>query len=471
MKSPRKKSPPLAVRLLLWMLPLIFIALIAGFLIFHVWFNAYLESPAFRQLIGVLTSTQMKAAGEYQPFHFSGTAIYSDAFKARGSAKTFFSELEANQIRAEINLGGLWKKAWEIDEINVQRLEAVLGHTDTAGASAQEPEAAGGAPKPAEANPLFNWLPKKVDLRKIVIHDTNLKWGENSSQPGSVSGAMFTLIPDGDAWNIAGENGAVSQRGGPDLSIDHMRLRYQRPSLFITEAQFRNNGGGTVDLSGEVDFESKLDVLAKLNKVPVTPFLREDWRAKLRGNLSGEVRTRGALPLQGAPAAEGSLSLAQGELEALPVLDQIAAFTRTQSFRKLNLSRMSAKFTQARGRTTVTDFVAESQGLICVEGGFTVENSSIDGTFQVGVTPSSLQWLPGSQSKVFTVSRNGYLWTRVRLTGPVNSPKEDLSQRLVAAAGGAVIETIQSTIQELPKGNLPDAPKKIIDTILSPLLK
>jgi hypothetical protein len=110
--------------------------------------------------------------------------------------------------------------------------------------------------------------------------------------------------------------------------------------------------------------------------------------------------------------------------------------------------------------------------LIRVEGGFVIENLMIDGTFQVGVTPASLQWLPGSQSKVFTVSRDGYLWTTMRLTGPLDNPKEDLSQRLIAAAGGAVIDTIQSTIQQLPGGDkLPDAPKKVIDDLLAPLLK
>jgi hypothetical protein len=59
----------------------------------------------------------------------------------------------------------------------------------------------------------------------------------------------------------------------------------------------------------------------------------------------------------------------------------------------------------------------------------------------------------------------------MRLTGPLSNPKEDLSQRLIAAASGTVIETIQNTIQDLPNQNIPEAPRKIIDDLLSPLLK
>ena len=440
--SPRKKSPSLAARFVIWGVPLLFIVLIAGFLAGRAWLNAYLESPAFRKLIGGLTSSQLKARGEYMPFHFSGAGIYSDAFKAGGTAEAFFSTLSADQIRAEINLHGLWNHAWELDEIDIQRVEISLGHTASATPVEAPDLQAAPAAEQAPASPAmhFDWLPQRVDLRKLIIRETDLTWGENTPVQGSIKNAPVTLTPDGEAWNIFGEGGTVSQAGMPDFTIDQARLRYQKPSLFITDSQLRCGAGGSVAVTGEVNFAKGLDVLAKLNGISVTPFLREDWRAKLKGNLSGDLKIRAPLPMQNAPSVEGSLTLNQGELEALPVLDQIATFTRTQQFRQISLSKVSGDFTYAAGKTTVTSFVAESAGLIRTEGAFVIQNSLIDGTFQVGVTPSCLQWLPGSQEKVFTVSRDGYLWTTVRLTGPVDNPKEDLSPRLVAAATGAVID-------------------------------
>ncbi len=471
MISSRKKSLSLPARIALWSLPVLFVALVGGFLFLRMWINAYLESTPFRRLIGDLTSKQFKASGEYMPFHFAGTAIYSDAFKARGTDKAFFSNMDADQIRAEINLRGLWDHVWLIDGIDIQRVQISLGHT-AAGAPAVD-DRVEVAPEnnavPVESR--FDWLPKRVDLRKVLIHEANLKWGERTPQEGDVNGAMLTLMPDGDAWNILCDGGKVSQKGTPDVTINQVRLRYQRPSLFITDGQLRYGSEGSIALSGEVNFDSGVDVRAKLSGIPVTPFLREDWRAKLKGNIAGDVKIRAPMPLQTAPQLEGSLSLSQGELEALPILNQIATFTRTQRFRKINLSNVSGNFTEANGKLTVTKFIAESEGLIRTEGSFTIANSSIDGTFMVGVTPGCLQWLPGSQTKVFTISSEGYLWTNVHLTGPLDNPKEDLTPRLMAAAAGTAVDTVQDILQQVPKGSLPDVPKKLIDDFVTPLLK
>jgi hypothetical protein len=93
----------------------------------------------------------------------------------------------------------------------------------------------------------------------------------------------------------------------------------------------------------------------------------------------------------------------------------------------------------------------------------------IDGTFQVGVTPASLQWLPGSQERVFTQQRGGYVWTPMRVTGPARKPQEDLSPRLIAAAQRAVIEGVESTVRDTIKSGK-DAAKGALD-LLMPLFK
>ena len=112
---------------------------------------------------------------------------------------------------------------------------------------------------------------------------------------------------------------------------------------------------------------------ALLERVSLTPFLTEDWRVRLHGNASGEVKVRARLPLNAPPEITGTIALADGELEALPVLDQIAAFTRTQQFRRLKLTRASAEFRHTGPRLAVTNFIAESEGLIRMEGSFIIE--------------------------------------------------------------------------------------------------
>ena len=65
----------------------------------------------------------------------------------------------------------------------------------------------------------------------------------------------------------------------------------------------------------------------------------------------------------------------------------------------------------------------ESEGLIRVEGSFTIEHGQIDGTFQVGLTPATLQWIPGSQGQIFVSSRDGYLWSPMKLSGAGGPPR------------------------------------------------
>jgi hypothetical protein len=198
---------------------------------------------------------------------------------------------------------------------------------------------------------------------------------------------------------------------------------------------------------GEVRFDDQLDLHAKLADIDIAPFLNDDWRLRLHGRLAGEVRVQGALPSKNPPVISGSLRLNNGNIEALPVLNEIADFTMLQRYRRLVLSRASADFRQENGTLHATSFAMESDGLMRVEGAFTITKGIIDGVFQVGVAASSLTLVPGAQERVFTESRGGYVWTPMRLHGPVDGPGEDLSPRLVKAAKGAVIEKVESTVQ------------------------
>ncbi len=177
------------------------------------------------------------------------------------------------------------------------------------------------------------------------------------------------------------------------------------------------------------------------------------------------MTVRSPLPLKGDPQLKGSLKITNGELTALPVLDGIAKYTRTDQFRRLNLTNASGDFEQQGERLSVTKFIAESEGLICMKGDFTIISGMIDGSFEVGVTPGSLQWLPGAQAKVFTVSRGGYLWSPLHLTGPVDHPKDDLTDRLIAAAQDAVIDGVKQQATEVLK-NGKDVTKGILDFVL-----
>ncbi|HEY3840088.1 MAG TPA: translocation/assembly module TamB domain-containing protein, partial [Bryobacteraceae bacterium] len=377
----------------------------------------------------------MHADAELAPLSFAGSTVFTDGFRAHGGPDAAFADLRIEQIRTEISLRRFFEKVWQVEQFDVQRVKV-----DLEGPRADRPPEPTADPlaAPKTGNSSTGWLPNRVEVGHATIHDTDLNW-----KGGGLHNTVFEVEPREGGWQIAGQGGHIAYAKLPQLDVNTLRLRYHAPSLFINSAELRQPSGGTLEASGEIDFTHKLDVQLKLTDINIAPYLSEDWRVRAKGNVSGDITIRSDLPMHGGPQITGSLHTTQGELTALPVLDEIAVFTRTQQFRHINLNTASGDFTRDDNRLDVKNFIAESQGLIRVEGAFTIENGTIDGTFQVGVTASSLQWLPGSQTKVFTESRSGYVWAPMRLTGPANKPNEDLSPRLIAAAQGAVIEGVQ----------------------------
>ncbi len=428
--------PVRSKKMLPWVVLGFFALLAIGFIVGKMAIDSYLRSERFRSFVGRKTGETLKAEVQVQPFQFSGSTIYTDGIEAQGSTASSFASLKADQTRIEVSARRFFEHVWQVDQVDVQRAEL---HLDGPRGDIPPPPAALDAAA-REEHPSSAFLPNRVEISAATIHDALLTWSG-----GSVSKLGLEVTNYEGGWNIAGHGGQIKNDPLPTVDIDSLKLRYKEPSLFVQSAVLREGSGG-LNVVGEVRLNDNFDLQAKIQQIAVSPLLPSDWRAKLSGNLSGDVRAKGSLPLKETPALSGSVQLSDGILEALPVLNQIATFTRTAQFRRLSLSKASGDFTRNGEHLAVTNLILESSTLIRMEGAFTVDHDIIDGTFQVGVSPSSLQWLPGSQERVFTVSRNGYLWAPMRLTGPVASPTEDLTPRLVAAAAGSVVDTAKNLL-------------------------
>ncbi|MEO5719689.1 MAG: hypothetical protein ABIR29_14110 [Chthoniobacterales bacterium] len=430
-----------------WVLFLLFVLLAAGALFARVGAGWYLGSERFRHQITRAVEEELKAKGSFQPLHFNDGTFYSDGFSAQGQGRAFFSDLRADQIRAVVNWRGLLDHRWEIDELNIQNLEIRF-----AGRAPAEATPGASAAKPLPPKPSSPW---KLDLRQAEIAQSSWHWGKTPETTGSLTKSAFTLTPSNGSWLVEAQSGTLNQSGWPALTIESAKLRYTGASLFVTESALRA-GDGRINVDGEIEFDRAADLQVRLDKVDFSPFLPPDWRLRLHGKIAGTAKIHAPLP-EGALRVEGDLQLVDGHLEALPVLDQIATFTRTDRFRRVALTRGSLTFTNESDRTVVTNLVLESEGLMRVEGGCTIAQNKINGVFQIGVTSASLQWLPGSQARVFTVAHDGYFWTPVRVSGPIDHPHEDLTKRLIAAAANELLEN--------SRGNLEDAAKALLELI------
>src|SRR5690606_32272100 len=71
--------------------------------------------------------------------------------------------------------------------------------------------------------------------------------------------------------------------------------------------------------------------------------------------------------------------------------------------------------------------------------------------FRLGIAPGTLSSIPGAETDVFVPGEKGLLWTDVRVTGAKDDPKEDLTERLIAAAGLRMFEELPGSGQKVLK--------------------
>ena len=72
----------------------------------------------------------------------------------------------------------------------------------------------------------------------------------------------------------------------------------------------------------------------------------------------------------------------------------------------------------------------EEKGKFRIEGEVSTRRQLLRGTIRLGLTREYLDWLPNPE-EVFSRRAGGYLWTDVRLSGTIDEPRQDLSQRII----------------------------------------
>jgi hypothetical protein len=150
-------------------------------------------------------------------------------------------------------------------------------------------------------------------------------------------------------------------------------------------------------------------------------------------------------------------------LQGLPILEKLVTYTKIHRFNRIVLDTCTASLRPEGEAVRVEKIVIQSNGLVRIEGSMTIRGRSVKGDFMVGVTPEALMAIPGAGNRVFVDSNSsgppGMLWTRVHTAGTLDAPQEDLSSRLIGAAGMSLLF---------------DSPEKLVnkgaETLLKPVL-
>ena len=420
--------------------------------------RSYLHSDEFRKFLSVKTSEAVGVDGEFTPLRWDGLAVDTDAFDASGNG--VIRNLRVDGLHTEVSVGGFSRGVWEIRESRLQRLEISLDarNQETAN-SVRKP-----APPPAKAS---GWLPQEVELQGIDVREVVFK---AMLDAGPVSATRVRVRVDPaekkQAYRVELADGTIRLPISwvPELKLSRARLRYQDGRVFLNSSSAGAWNDARLELSGEWDLTSNCYSLEGVaSGVRCEDVFSEDWAKRCAGEMSSELNLDNH---DGTAVARGRLTIQKGTLTALPVLDALAAYADTRRFRMLALSEASTNWRWKDGELFFSKLAIGSEGLVRLEGNLSIRGRQLDGTFRLGLAPGTLSAIPGAETKVFIAGERGLLWAPLRITGTLDDPIEDLSERLKDAAGQRMFEIIPETGEKALKFTrtiLGDSPNQAVD--------
>lgn len=406
----------------------------------------YLHSDSFRRLLSAKVSKVLGMTGEFSPFTWDGLVVDTGAFDASGNG--VIGALRANRLHSEVNLSGVRRGVWELHGATVNRVEIDLDTRSTVTPGTSPADLSGdSSAKPASRG----WLPSEVELMGLDLRELIVKVLLDDG--GILASGMRVRVDRAggrNAYRAEIDGGRIRlPEPWPEANLNRARLRYQDNTLFVTDASATVFRQGRLDGNGEWNSKARLYAFeGNARGIKCDEVLNADWAKRLTGDLASsfviESRSTGLL-------AKGSLTLKNGVLTALPVLDSLAAYADTRRFRVLTLSEARTDWRWQKGEITFSNLVLSSESLVRLEGQLIIRGRDLDGSFRLGLAPGTLAAIPGAETEVFLPGERGLRWSPLHITGTLDDPKEDLTERLMAAAEGRMFDIVPETGEKVLK--------------------
>jgi len=458
--SPKKKRN--------WLLRLCVIlvagGMVAGGVVYFAvsaWIEGFLRGDGCREMLARQIGDAAHARCELEPVTWSGWNAYSARASLEPEGAAGWRRIEADVLQASLDWSGVRRGVWHVPEINLDWLRLSMGDgakpkVSGSGASPGSRDAEKAAPDSGTPAWMRRWLPTRTEIGEVDVRRFDLK-PSGQGEGVTVDAVHIKARPAADegAWKVNGEDGRVLVPGIAEaFRLGGATARFDAKSFVLDDAMARWLGESEVTARGEVPFaaDQGWGFSGRVTGLDLRHVLSDAWKPKLGGVAEGDYEVSGRPG--GAVLSKGKLRVKNGVVQSLALLERVADFTHTERFRRVVLDQAAGDVEAQGARMRVRNLVLQSNGLIRVEGDLSIDGRMLDGSLRVGVSPGTLRWMPGAQNHVFTDANAGkvpgFLWTHVRVSGTIDSPTEDLSNRLLAAMGQAVL--IDAPMQVLETG-------------------
>jgi len=330
--------------------------------------------------------------------------------------------LIAHEVAVNFDPWGIFLRQWRFDAVHAESGEVEIQIYEA------HPEAV--APKPWFA--IF--LPNRVHLKKIQSEQANITWRLRGERAGFF-GTQLLITPNGRDFEYVATGGRLKMAPVPDLELrrTHLLITKTLVTLYDLDLASDSNSDESIHAKGHAGLgqDKSIDVKANFKSVPIRQWLPAEWKGRFDGSAFGDVHYTGKDSKLESSSGEGSLRIRNGRIDDLPFLEKLAELAHKKSFERLDLNECSLGFAWRYPEIEIKDIAIEEKEKFRIQGEISIKRRVLRGTIRLGLTREYLDWLPNPE-EVFSRRSSGYLWTDVRLSGTIDEPKQDLSQRIVA---------------------------------------
>jgi hypothetical protein len=382
----------------------------------------YVESGTFRVAMEEETAKGLHfPQARYAPIRRTGAlTAQSEGFEANEGRKAMKS-LVARGITAKFDPWGVFLRRWRLHDVHVQSGDVEIQIYEA------HPEAI--PPKPWFA--IF--LPNRVYLEKIHSEQANITWHLRGERAGFF-GTQLLITPNGRDFDYVATGGRLKMAPLPDLDLrrTHLLITKTLLTLYDLDLASDSRSGASIRVQGHAGLgqDRSIDAKANFNSVPLRQWLPADWKGRLTGSAFGDVHYTAKDPKLESSSGEGSLRIQNGRVDDVPFLNKLAELARKKSFERLDLNQCSLGLAWQFPEIDIKDIAIEEKSKFRIEGEISIKRRLLLGTIRLGLTREYLDWLPNPE-EVFSRRSNGYLWTDVHLSGTIDEPRQDLSQRII----------------------------------------
>ena len=416
--------------------------------------NRYLQTPAFKE--EVLKAARSTLGTEvridsFQASLFSGVELHGVTI---GNPAGFTGNLlTADAFILHYRLLPLFSRRVEIEQLSLDKPVITLSQNDKnewnyeaigAKGSSTNPAPAPSTPAPTKSE---TTTPLDIVLSKLAITQGAMSLVSDKDKPlVKVEGISFSSAVSLIDNKLAG----TGKAGIDNINLsDALFVEKVATSVTLGSDEVKltplsgklADGALTGDVAAKFSDGLKYTVNLQVKDADVAKFLQE---AKTKAVMTGKLMATTALTgTGGLPTivGNGRAEIDGGQLMEIPILDLLAGLLQMNALHNLKFSECLLEFSISNNvMQTPVISLTSPQVQITGKGSVALADYSLNHDLTITFAKGALGAAPKEILGLFTEQANGSLALSFHVSGPYNSPKTDLTQRIAQGVGQQLIE-------------------------------